>query len=167
MGILRVNVLVTRRREPACGHLRSVLGAASRDVQQAGGRRAGRQGRGDVARPGPVLWKLEELQRQQIQKALEPKEEEVHTERGGTSGSAGAAARSAVAWTASSTTSSGAAWWAKRPTNCVSYLAVVSRLLESPLAILVQSSSAAGKSRRSWKRCWRCCPKSSGCSTRP
>ena len=39
----------------------------------------------------------------------------------------------------------------------VSYLAVTSRLLEAPLAVLVQSSSAAGKAR-SWKRCWRSLP---------
>ena len=42
VGLLRVNLLVTRGREPARGHFRSVLLAASRDVQQAGGRGAGR-----------------------------------------------------------------------------------------------------------------------------
>ena len=40
-----------------------------------------------------------------------------------------------------------AAWWAKRRTSSLGYLAAVSRKLEEPLAvIMLQSSSAAGKS---------------------
>ena len=38
-----------------------------------------------------------------------------------------------------------AAWWAKRRTNSLCYLACTSRLLPRPLAVLVQSSRAAGK----------------------
>jgi len=94
---------------------------------------------------GHVLLKLEELQDQQIKHALEPKEPEITLseeekaealdllcdprlldriladfERCGMVG--------------------------EETNKLVSYLAVTSRLLESPLAILVQSSSAAGKS---------------------
>jgi hypothetical protein len=94
---------------------------------------------------GKLLWKLEELQRQMIQKTLEPKEQEVtlgaeeraealgllrdprllerildDLERCGVVG--------------------------EETNKLASYVAVVSRLLDAPLAVLVQSSSAAGKS---------------------
>jgi len=45
-----------------------------------------------------------------------------------------------------SQTSSGAAVVGEETNKLVSYVAVVSRLLDAPLAVLVQSSSAAGKS---------------------
>jgi hypothetical protein len=94
---------------------------------------------------GRMLWKLEELQRQRIQKALEPRKEEVQLSEEERAAALGFLRdprlldriledfeRCGVV--------------GEETTKLTSYLAVVSRLLEAPLAILVQSSSASGKS---------------------
>jgi DNA primase len=94
---------------------------------------------------GHVLLKLEELQEQQIKKALEPKPEEVplgEDER--------AAALELLRDPQLLDRILGdfehCGMVGEEINKLVSYLAVTSRLLEAPLAILVQSSSAAGKS---------------------
>ena len=94
---------------------------------------------------GKVLWKLEELQRQMIQKTLEPKEQEVTLSAEEKAEALGLLRdprlldrilgdfeRCGVV--------------GEETNKLASYVAVVSRLLDAPLAILVQSSSAAGKS---------------------
>ncbi len=47
----------------------------------------------------------------------------------------------------------------------VGYLAATSRKLDEPLAVIVQSTSAAGKSSL-WTRSWPWCPRRSGWPTR-
>ena len=64
--------------------------------------------------------------------------------------------------TGSSPTSSAAGWWARRPTSSSGYLAAVSRKLEQPLAVIIQSSSAAGKSGADGSRSSRSCRRRSG-----
>ena len=94
---------------------------------------------------GKVLWKLEELQRQMIQKTLEPKEQEVtlsaeeKTEALGLLRDPRLLDRILDDFERCGVVG-------EETNKLVSYLAVVSRLLDAPLAILVQSSSAAGKS---------------------
>ena len=66
-------------------------------------------------------------------------------QRGGASRGAGAAARSRICSTASSRTSSAAGWWARRPTSWWAISRRCRGKLDAPLAVLVQSSSAAGK----------------------
>ena len=145
VGILRVNLLVTRGESL---HVDSFDLYSSRHrvmYSKQAGEELGVKEEVVSRDLGKVLWKLEELQRQMIQKALEPKEQEVTLgaeekaealellrdprllerilgdfERCGVVG--------------------------EETNKLASYVAVVSRLLEAPLAILVQSSSAAGKS---------------------
>jgi DNA primase catalytic core len=94
---------------------------------------------------GHVLLKLEELQDQQIKSALEPKPEEIPLDENERAAALDLLRdprllervledfeRCGVV--------------GEETNKLVSYLAVVSRLLDAPLAILVQSSSAAGKS---------------------
>jgi DNA primase catalytic core len=94
---------------------------------------------------GHVLLKLEELQDQQIKNALEPKAEEIALDDD----------ERATAMTLLHDPHmldriladfERCGMVGEETNKLVSYLAVISRLLESPLAILVQSSSAAGKS---------------------
>ena len=94
---------------------------------------------------GHVLLKLEELQEQQIKKALEPKQEEVvlgEDERA----AALELLRNPHLLDRILTDFEHCGVVGEETNKLVSYLAVTSRLLEAPLAILVQSSSAAGKS---------------------
>jgi DNA primase len=94
---------------------------------------------------GHVLLKLEELQEQQIKKALEPKQEEValgEDERA----AALELLRDPQLLDRILADFEHCGVVGEEINKLVSYLAVTSRLLEAPLAILVQSSSAAGKS---------------------
>jgi DNA primase catalytic core len=94
---------------------------------------------------GHVLLKLEELQEQQIKKALEPKQEEValnEEERA----AALELLRDPQLLDRILADFEHCGVVGEETNKLVSYLAVTSRLLEAPLAILVQSSSAAGKS---------------------
>jgi DNA primase len=94
---------------------------------------------------GHVLLKLEELQEQQIKKALEPKAEEValgEEERA----AALELLRDPQLLDRILADFEHCGVVGEEINKLVSYLAVTSRLLEAPLAILVQSSSAAGKS---------------------
>lgn len=94
---------------------------------------------------GHVLLKLEELQDQQIKNALEPKAEEITLDE-----EERAAAMELLHDPRLLDRILGdferCGMVGEETNKLVSYLAVTSRLLESPLAILVQSSSAAGKS---------------------
>jgi DNA primase len=94
---------------------------------------------------GHVLLKLEELQEQQIKNALEPKPEEValgEDERA----AALELLRDPQLLDRILADFEHCGVVGEEINKLVSYLAVTSRLLEAPLAILVQSSSAAGKS---------------------
>ena len=94
---------------------------------------------------GRVLLKLEELQDEQIKKALEPRESEIAI-----SAEERAAAMELLRdprlldRIMADFERCGVA--GEETNKLVGYLAVVSRLLESPLAVIVQSTSAAGKS---------------------
>ena len=92
-----------------------------------------------------VLRKLEELQDRQIQKTLEPKKPEIAI---GDEDRAAALdlLKDRTCSTASWPTSSAAAWWARRPTSWWATSPPCRGSLEAPLAVIVQSSSAAGKS---------------------
>jgi len=94
---------------------------------------------------GRVLLRLEELQREQLQRTLEAKPQEVPL-----SAEEKAAAfellRDPKLLDRILTDFERCGVVGEETNKLTSYLAVVSRLLEAPLAILVQSSSAAGKS---------------------
>ena len=94
---------------------------------------------------GRVLWKLEELQREMIQKALDPKAEEVALSAEEETAALGLL-RDARLLERILSDFERCGMVGEETNKLVSYLAITSRLLESPLAILVQSSSAAGKS---------------------
>jgi DNA primase catalytic core len=93
---------------------------------------------------GHVLLKLEELQDQQIKNALEPKPEEI-TLNDDEREAAMALLHDPHMLDRILADFERCGMVGEETNKLVSYLAVISRLLESPLAILVQSSSAAGK----------------------
>jgi DNA primase len=94
---------------------------------------------------GRVLWKLEELQRQMIQKTLEPKEQEV-TLSAEQKAEALELLRDPRLLDRILSDFERCGVVGEETNKLASYVAVVSRLLDAPLAVLVQSSSAAGKS---------------------
>ena len=145
LGILRLNVLVTRGESL---HVDTFDLYSSRHrvmYSKQAGEELGVKEEVVSRDLGRMLWKLEELQRQRIQKALEPKEEEVQLSED---------ERTAAMELLHDPNLLGrilddferCGMVGEETNKLVSYLAVTSRLLESPLAILVQSSSAAGKS---------------------
>jgi DNA primase len=93
---------------------------------------------------GHVLLKLEELQDQQIKNALEPKPEEAALDDDERE-AAMALLHDPHMLDRILADFERCGMVGEETNKLVSYLAVTSRLLESPLAILVQSSSAAGK----------------------
>jgi DNA primase len=93
---------------------------------------------------GHVLLKLEELQDQQIKNALEPKPEEITLDDDERAAALGLL-RDPHLLDRILADFERCGMVGEETNKLVSYLAVTSRLLESPLAILVQSSSAAGK----------------------
>jgi DNA primase catalytic core len=93
---------------------------------------------------GHVLLKLEELQEQQIKNALEPKPEEITLDEDERT-AAMELLRDPRLLDRILSDFERCGMVGEETNKLVSYLAVTSRLLESPLAILVQSSSAAGK----------------------
>ena len=94
---------------------------------------------------GAVLRKLEELQEQQIKNALEPKDETIQLSEEERA-TAMDLLRDPRLLDRVLADFERCGMVGEETNKLVSYLAVTSRLLESPLAILVQSSSAAGKS---------------------
>jgi len=93
---------------------------------------------------GHVLLKLEELQEQQIKNALEPKPEEITLDEDERAAALDLL-RDPRLRDRILADFERCGMVGEETNKLVSYLAVTSRLLESPLAILVQSSSAAGK----------------------
>ncbi len=153
--LLKVNVLVYREQNESSTNLRGESGfhvdtldlysARQRTVfmKQASEELGVKE---EVIRRdlGHVLLKLEELQEQQIKKALEPKQEEValgEEERA----AALELLRDPHLLDRILVDFEHCGVVGEETNKLVSYLAVTSRLLEAPLAILVQSSSAAGK----------------------
>jgi DNA primase len=145
VGILRVNVLVTRGERL---HVDTFDLYASRYRVMYSKQAAEELGIKEevVSRDlGKVLWKLEELQRQRIKETLEPKEEEV-TLSAEEKAAALELLRDPKLLERVLADFERCGVVGEETNKRVSYLAAVSRLLEKPLAIVVQSSSSAGKS---------------------
>jgi DNA primase len=145
LGILRLNVLVSRGESL---HVDTFDLYSSRHrvmYSKQAGEELGVKEEVVSRDLGRMLWKLEELQRQRIQKALEPREEEVQlTEHERVAAMELLRNPNLLGRILDDFERCGMV--GEETNKLVSYLAVTSRLLESPLAILVQSSSAAGKS---------------------
>ena len=132
---------LARRRLPR-RYARSLLGAPARRVRQAGRDRNAREGRSGQARPGPRAAEARrDCRTQQIRKALEPKQTGGRHRRRGPRRGAGAAARSATCSTASWRDFARCGVVGEETNKLAGYLAAVSRHLEAPLAVIVQSSS--------------------------
>jgi DNA primase len=145
MGILRLNVLVTRDERL---HVDTFDLYSSRHrlmYSKQAGEELGVKEEVVSRDLGRMLWNLEELQRQRIQKTLEPKQEEVQLSEDERA-AALALLRGPGLLDRILDDFERCGVVGEETNKLVSYLAVVSRLLDAPLAILVQSSSAAGKS---------------------
>jgi DNA primase catalytic core len=145
VGLLRVNLLVTRGESL---HVDTFDLYSSRHrvmYSKQAGEELGVKEEVVSRDLGKVLWKLEELQRQMIQKTLEPKEQEV-TLSAEEKAEALALLRDSRLLDRILADFERCGVVGEETNKLASYVAVVSRLLDAPLAILVQSSSAAGKS---------------------
>jgi DNA primase catalytic core len=145
VGLLRVNLLVTRGESL---HVDTFDLYSSRHrvmYSKQAGEELGVKEEVVSRDLGKVLWKLEELQRQMIQKTLEPKEQEV-TLSAEEKAEALALLRDPRLLDRILADFERCGVVGEETNKLASYVAVVSRLLDAPLAILVQSSSAAGKS---------------------
>jgi DNA primase len=145
LGILRVNVLVTRGERL---HVDTFDLYASRYrvmYSKQAGEELGVKEEVVSRDLGKVLWKLEELQRQLMKKTLEPKEEEI-TLSAEEKAPAMELLRDPKLLDRVLSDFDRCGVVGEETNKRVSYLAAVSRLLEKPLAIVVQSSSSAGKS---------------------
>ena len=146
-SILRVNLLASRGDGfhvdtldlYAARQRAAFIKQAAIEMGREGGRRQGRPAARAAQTRGAAG-------RAQIQHRARTQAARGRHERRGPRRRARAAARSAACWTASWPTSSAAAWWAKRPTSWWAIWPPCRGSLESPLAVVVQSSSAAGKS---------------------
>src|SRR5579885_3437827 len=145
IGILRLNVLVTRDERLHVDTFDLYSSRHRMMFSKQAGEELGVKEEVVSRDLGRMLWKIEELQRQRIQKTLEPKEQEVALSEEERAAALGLLRdprlldriledfeRCGVV--------------GEETNKLASYVAVVSRLLDAPLAILVQSSSAAGKS---------------------
>jgi DNA primase len=92
---------------------------------------------------GRLLLQLEEMQERQIREALAPKREEPVMTEHDRAGAHGASQRSKASRRHPGRLHALRRGWAKRPTSLMGYIAAVSRHLDAPLAVIVQSSSAA------------------------
>jgi DNA primase len=145
IGILRLNVLVTRDERLHVDTFDLYSSRQRMMYSKQAGEELGVKEEVVSRDLGRMLWKLEELQRQRIQKTLEPKEEEVQlSEEERTAALALLRDPRLLDRILSDFERCGVV--GEETNKLTSYLAVVSRLLDAPLAILVQSSSAAGKS---------------------
>src|SRR5580658_8708504 len=145
VGLLRVNLLVTRGESL---HVDTFDLYSSRHrvmYSKQAGEELGVKEEVVSRDLGKVLWKLEELQRQMIQKTLEPKEKEV-TLSAEEKAAALELLRDPRLLDRILADFERCGVVGEETNKLASYVAVVSRLLDAPLAILVQSSSAAGKS---------------------
>ncbi len=145
MGALRVNVLVSREEKFHVDTLDLYSARQRVAFAKQAGEELGIKEEVVGHDLGRVLLRLEELQREQLQRTLEAKPEEVSL-----SAEEKAAAldllRDPKLLDRILTDFERCGVVGEETNKLTSYLAVVSRLLEAPLAILVQSSSAAGKS---------------------
>jgi DNA primase catalytic core len=144
LGILRLNVLVTRGERL---HVDTFDLYSSRHrvmYSKQAGEELGVKEEVVSRDLGKVLWKLEELQRQMIKKTLEPRKEEIQLTEGERAAALGLL-RDPRMLDRILEDFERCGMVGEETNKLVSYLAVISRLLESPLAILVQASSAAGK----------------------
>ena len=148
--LLKVNLLVsgTNNRDQDCFHVDTLDLYSARQrgmfIKQASEELGVTEDtiRRDIGR---VLLKLEELQDQQIKAALQPKQTEaVMNENDRTAALGLLRDTKLLDRILSDFERCGVV--GEQTNKLVSYLAVTSRLLESPLAIVVQASSAAGKS---------------------
>ncbi|MGC2526501.1 MAG: CHC2 zinc finger domain-containing protein [Candidatus Acidiferrum sp.] len=145
VGILRVNLLVTRGERLHVDTF-DLYQARHRAIYSKQASEELRVKEEVVSRDlGKVLWKLEELQRQLIQKTLEPKEEEI-TLSAEEKAAALELLRDPKLLERVLSDFERCGVVGEETNKRVSYLAAVSRLLAKPLAIVVQSSSSAGKS---------------------
>jgi DNA primase len=145
VGLLRVNLLVTRGESL---HVDTFDLYSSRHrvmYSKQAGEELGVKEEVVSRDLGRVLWKLEELQRQMIQKTLEPKEQEV-TLSAEQKAKALELLRDPRLLERILSDFERCGVVGEETNKLASYVAVVSRLLDAPLAVLVQSSSAAGKS---------------------
>jgi DNA primase len=145
VGLLRVNLLVTRGESL---HVDTFDLYSSRHrvmYSKQAGEELGVKEEVVSRDLGRVLWKLEELQRQMIQKTLEPKEQEV-TLSAEEKAEALGLLRDPRLLDRILSDFERCGVVGEETNKLASYVAVVSRLLDAPLAVLVQSSSAAGKS---------------------
>ena len=145
MGILRLNVLVTRDERLHVDTFDLYSSRHRMMYSKQAGEELGVKEEVVSRDLGRMLWKLEELQRQHIQKTLEPKKEEVQLSEEERA-AALAMLRDPRLLDRILDDFERCGVVGEETNKLVSYLAVVSRLLDAPLAILVQSSSAAGKS---------------------
>jgi DNA primase len=141
LGILRLNVLVTRGERLHVDTFDLYSSRHRMMYSKQAGEELGVKEEVVSRDLGRMLWKLEELQRQHIQKTLEPKKEEVQlTEEQQTAALALLRDPHLLDRILADFERCGVV--GEETNKLTSYLAVVSRLLDAPLAILVQSSSA-------------------------
>ena len=115
---------------------------------------------------GQVLLKLEELQEEQIRKTLEPEEKAVVLSSAPSARRRSSCCAIPGSSSASWRTSTRCGVVGEETNKLVGYLAAVSRKLDEPLAVVIQSSSAAGKSSLMEAVLVARCPRRSGSSTR-
>ena len=148
--LLKVNLLVsgTNNRDQTCFHVDTLDLYSARQrgmfIKQASEELGVTEDtiRRDIGR---VLLKLEELQDQQIKAALQPKQTEAVMDENDRTAALGLL-RDTKLLDRILADFERCGVVGEQTNKLVSYLAVTSRLLESPLAIVVQASSAAGKS---------------------
>jgi DNA primase catalytic core len=145
LGLLRVNLLVTRGESLHVDTFDLYSSRYRVMYSKQAGEELGVKEEVVSRDLGRVLWKLEELQRQMIQKTLEPKEQEV-TLSAEEKAEALGLLRDPRLLDRILSDFERCGVVGEETNKLASYVAVVSRLLDAPLAVLVQSSSAAGKS---------------------
>jgi DNA primase len=147
VGVLKVNVMVSA--EDGCFHVDTLDLYAARAravfVQQAVSELSIADGvlKTDLGR---VLLKLEALQDEAIREALAPKEPSVPSMSEADQAEALALLKSPELMSRIVDDFDACGVVGERTNKLVGYLAAVSRLLDRPLAVVIQSSSAAGKS---------------------
>ena len=149
--LLKVNVLVTRGDRL---HV-DTLNLCSAQQRAVFAKQASEElnAKDDVIRRdlGRVILKLEELRDEQIRKALEPKDDAVQLSPEERS-AAMELLKDPLLMERTLEDFARCGVVGEETNKKVAYLAAVSRLLDAPLAVIVQSSSAAGKARL-WKPC--------------
>ena len=138
-------------------YARSLLGASARGVREAGRGRDGREGRDASVTIWAACCASWRSCRTTRSKSARTRSREIRDHRRRPHGRSRAASGSRICSTASCADFERCGMVGEETNKLAGYLAAVSRHLEAPLAVVLQSSSAAGKSR-SWNRCWRFVP---------